>query len=71
MHLHYPVLILVPDTFLSTADTGVASSGIRPYTTSLLVQCIQDEFPHVPVEPVLRKFWNDDTGASRWVLMIS
>ena len=29
---------------------------------SLLMERPCDEFPGVPVEPVLRKFWNEDTG---------
>ncbi|THH14058.1 hypothetical protein EW146_g6239 [Bondarzewia mesenterica] len=62
MHLHTPSLVLVPDTFLSAADTSLASGGKKPRSTSLLLQCIQDEFPFVPVEPVLRRYWNEDVG---------
>lgn len=53
MHLHLPLLILVPDTFLSISDG-------KP--SSLLVQYIQEEFPFVTVEPVARKYWNDSVG---------
>ncbi|KAJ7160996.1 muts domain V-domain-containing protein [Mycena filopes] len=53
MHLHPPVLILVPDTFLS-------SSEVSP--TSLLVEYIYEEFPGVPVEPIGRKYWNETGG---------
>ncbi|KAH9982044.1 muts domain V-domain-containing protein [Lactifluus volemus] len=56
MHLHNPVLILVPDTFLSSKDNMGPSSGSTPSSTSLLVQCLFDEFPMVPIEPVLRKY---------------
>ncbi|KAI0044058.1 hypothetical protein FA95DRAFT_1497685 [Auriscalpium vulgare] len=62
MHLHNPCLILVPDTFLSIADSAFTSHGKTSTATTLLVQCIQDEFPGVPLEPVLRKYWNDDAG---------
>ncbi|KAH7884107.1 muts domain V-domain-containing protein [Phlebopus sp. FC_14] len=62
MHVHCPSLVIVPDTFLSATDTTLASSGRRPQTTSLLVQFVMEEFPHVPVEPVARKYWNDSAG---------
>lgn len=62
MHLHYPSLVLVPDTFLSLSDASLAASGKRPNTTSLLVQCILEEFDSVPVEPVVRKYWSDTNG---------
>ncbi|KAI0245681.1 muts domain V-domain-containing protein [Lactifluus subvellereus] len=62
MHLHNPALILVPDTFLSSKDNMGPSSGSTPSSTSILVQCLYDEFPAVPVEPVLRKYWNEDAG---------
>ena len=63
MHLHYPSMILVPDTFLSLSDVSLTSSGKKPQTTSLLVQCIMEEFEGVPVEPVMRKYWSDNAGA--------
>ncbi|KAJ7203701.1 hypothetical protein C8J57DRAFT_1620051 [Mycena rebaudengoi] len=53
MHLHPPVLVLVPDTFLSTAEGT---------TASLLVEFIYEEFPGVPVEPIGRKYWNETGG---------
>ena len=64
MHIHRPCLVLVPDTFVSTSDATLASGGKRPSTTSLLVQCILEEFEGVPVEPVLRKYWSDSAGES-------
>jgi DNA mismatch repair protein MSH4 len=64
MHLHYPTLILIPDTFLSSKDNIGPSSKNTLTSTSLLVQCLYDEFPGVPVEPVLRKYWNEDAGMS-------
>lgn len=70
MHLHTPCLVLVPDTFLSSSDNAAASSGRKSDSTSLLVQCIQDEFPFVPVEPVLRKYWNEDAGSAYIVLLL-
>ncbi|CAL1697007.1 unnamed protein product [Somion occarium] len=57
-----PSLILVPDTFLSIANDSLASGGKKPATTSLLVQCILEEFESVSVEPVMRKYWNETAG---------
>ena len=65
MHLHYPALVLVPDTFVSPKDSLGPSSRNKTNSTSLLVQRLCDEFPGVPVEPVLRKFWNEDAGTGR------
>ncbi|GJE94158.1 MutS family DNA mismatch repair protein [Phanerochaete sordida] len=62
MHLHRPCLVLVPDTFVSLSDSTLAAGGQRADTTSLLVQCILEEFESVPVEPVLRKYWSDAAG---------
>jgi len=62
MHLHNPILILIPDTFLSSKDNLGPSSGNTSSSTSLLVKFIYDEFPGVPVEPVLRKYWSEDAG---------
>jgi DNA mismatch repair protein MSH4 len=64
MHIHYPSLVLVPDTFIAATDTTLASGGKKPPTTSLLVQFIMEEFPNIPVEPVARKYWNDGAGVS-------
>ncbi|KAF9523645.1 muts domain V-domain-containing protein [Crepidotus variabilis] len=62
MHLHYPSLILVPDTFLSTLDGALAPAGKRASSTSLLLEYIQEEFPNVQMEPVGRRYWNDSGG---------
>ncbi|KAI5118520.1 hypothetical protein M0805_007689 [Coniferiporia weirii] len=62
LHLHYPSLVLVPDTFLSHVDASAPSAAKHSSSTSLLVQCIQEEFLGVPIEPVLRKYWNEDAG---------
>lgn len=62
LHLHYPALVIVPDTFLSPTDSSALSSTKNAVSTSLMVQCIQAEFPSVPVEPVLRKYWNEEAG---------
>ncbi|RPD59471.1 hypothetical protein L227DRAFT_549255 [Lentinus tigrinus ALCF2SS1-6] len=62
MHLHYPSMILVPDTFMSVTDISLPSGGKKPQTTSLLVQCIMEEFEGVPIEPVMRKYWSDNAG---------
>ncbi|KAF8192659.1 muts domain V-domain-containing protein [Mycena galopus ATCC 62051] len=53
MHLHPPVLILVPDTFLSASDAA---------PSSMLVEYIYEEFPGVTVEPIGRKYWNETGG---------
>ncbi|KAM5542142.1 hypothetical protein V8D89_004015 [Ganoderma adspersum] len=62
MHLHYPSIVLVPDTFMSLSDVSLASGAKTPQTTTLLVQCIMDEFDGVPIEPVVRKYWSDNAG---------
>ncbi|KAF8555921.1 hypothetical protein OG21DRAFT_1460258, partial [Imleria badia] len=62
MHIHYPSLVLVPDTFIAATDATLASAGKKPPTTSLLVQLIMEEFSNIPVEPVARKYWNDGAG---------
>ncbi|TBU46298.1 muts domain V-domain-containing protein [Dichomitus squalens] len=62
MHLHYPSIVLVPDTFMSLSDVSLTSGAKTPQTTSLLVQCIMDEFDGIPVEPVMRKYWSDTAG---------
>src|ERR1700722_3416448 len=58
MNLHNPSLIIVPDTFLSASDAASKSSP----PTSILVKYMEEEFPGVPIEPVARKYWNDQTG---------
>ncbi|OSD05707.1 hypothetical protein PYCCODRAFT_1384678 [Trametes coccinea BRFM310] len=62
MHLHNPSMILVPDTFLSINDLSLPSGANRSQTTSMLVQCMTDEFEGVPIEPVMRKYWNENAG---------
>ncbi|CDO71736.1 hypothetical protein BN946_scf184920.g20 [Trametes cinnabarina] len=63
MHLHNPSMILVPDTFLSVNDVSLASSSAqKSQTTSMLVQCMTEEFEGVPIEPVMRKYWNENAG---------
>ncbi|KAI0075934.1 hypothetical protein K474DRAFT_1645947 [Panus rudis PR-1116 ss-1] len=62
LHLHSPSLILVPDTFISAIDSSVASCAKKPATTSILVQCMLEEFEGVPIEPVGRKYWADAAG---------
>ncbi|KZT68826.1 hypothetical protein DAEQUDRAFT_751159 [Daedalea quercina L-15889] len=61
LHLHSPSLILVPDTFLSVSDVSLASGGKKPSAPSVLVQSVMEEFD-VPVEPVMRKYWNETAG---------
>ncbi|KAI0369881.1 hypothetical protein BV20DRAFT_1036163 [Pilatotrama ljubarskyi] len=62
LHIHNPSMILVPDTFLSLTDVSLPSGANKSQTTSLLVQCITDEFDGVPIEPVMRKYWNETAG---------
>lgn len=61
LHIYSPALILVPDTFFAAMDVGLSSSH-RSTSTSNLVQYLEDEFPGVPVEPVMRKYWNEGAG---------
>lgn len=55
MHIHYPSLVLVPDTFLSPHTSSDAKA-------SLLIDSIEGEFEDVPIEPVKRKYWNETVG---------
>ena len=55
MHIHYPSLVLVPDTFISPHSSSDAKA-------SLLIDCIEDEFEDVPIESVKRKYWNETAG---------
>jgi hypothetical protein len=57
MHIHYPSLVLVPDTFLSPHVSSDAKA-------SLLIESIEGEFGDVPIEPVKRKYWNETIGSS-------
>ena len=57
MHIHYPSLVLVPDTFLSPRVSSDAKA-------SLLIDSIEGEFEDVPIEPVKRKYWNETVGES-------
>ena len=57
MHLHYPSLVLVPDTFLSPHLSSDAKA-------SLLINSIEGEFEDVPIEPVKRKYWNETVGGT-------
>lgn len=65
MHVHTPCMILVPDTFLSSANASLTpsvSATRGASSTSLSVQFIREEFPQVPIESVPRKYWNDSAG---------
>ncbi|KAK7688084.1 hypothetical protein QCA50_008454 [Cerrena zonata] len=62
LNLHTPSLILVPDTFLSASHDPLATGGRKPNSTSVLVKRILDEFEGVPMEPVMRKYWNETAG---------
>lgn len=75
LHLHPPLIILVPDTFLLTQDSAFVNSASGASTgrrgkgsgstltaTSLLVDYVREEFPCAAIEPVGRKYWNDAGG---------
>ncbi|KAH8823418.1 muts domain V-domain-containing protein [Flagelloscypha sp. PMI_526] len=62
LQLYNPSLILVPDTFLSASDAALAAPGKNAASTSLLVECLREEFPYSPIEVVGRKYWNDASG---------
>lgn len=57
MHIHYPSLVLVPDTFISPHSSSDAKA-------SLLVECIEGEFEDVPIESMKRRYWNETVGGS-------
>jgi len=57
MHIHYPSLVLVPDTFISHHSSSDPKA-------SLLIECIEGEFEDVPIEPVKRRCWNETVGGS-------
>jgi DNA mismatch repair protein MSH4 len=54
LDLHYPSVIIVPDSSLL--------SGVSKQPASLLLQYIREEFSTVPIEPILRKYWNETVG---------
>ncbi|EIN13274.1 hypothetical protein PUNSTDRAFT_109550 [Punctularia strigosozonata HHB-11173 SS5] len=56
-----PSVLLVPDTSLSAGDASFASGFRKPPVTSILVRLLEEEFS-VPIEPVMRKYWNDTAG---------
>ncbi|KAG2139666.1 muts domain V-domain-containing protein [Suillus clintonianus] len=65
MHVHPPSIILVPDTFLTPTNASLtpsASAARAASSSSLSVQFIKEEFPQIPIEPILRKYWNDSAG---------
>ena len=57
MHIHYPSLVLVPDTFIFPYSSSDAKA-------SLLIESIEGEFEDVPIEPVKRSYWNETAGGS-------
>ncbi|KAF8508765.1 muts domain V-domain-containing protein [Gautieria morchelliformis] len=59
LHLHTPELILIPDTFLPSATPS--KSRNNPSST-ILVDCMQEEFSGVPMHPVMRKYWSEIAG---------
>ncbi|KIJ45044.1 hypothetical protein M422DRAFT_167040 [Sphaerobolus stellatus SS14] len=60
IHLHSPSIILVPDTFLPAATHSKWHRNGQP--SSILVECLQEEFSGVPIEPVSRKYWSETAG---------
>ena len=74
LHLRPPLVVLVPDTFLSSQDSTFVNSasgatierkgkGTLTATTSLLVDYVREEFPCAAMEPVGRRYWNDGSLA--------
>jgi len=68
------LVVLVPDTFLSSQDSAFVNSasgvtirrkgkGTLAATTSLLVDYVREEFPYAAIEPVGRRYWNDAGGS--------
>lgn len=58
MHVHWPSVVLVPETFVAHAHGADAvNTG-----SSLLARFVTEEFPEARVEPVPRKWWNDSAG---------
>ncbi|KAJ8462533.1 hypothetical protein ONZ45_g17900 [Pleurotus djamor] len=62
MHLYFPLVILVPDTFVSTTEATPGLATKNTQNMSMLVEYIREEFPYVPIESVGRKYWNDAGG---------
>ncbi|KAG8977624.1 MutS protein msh4 [Tulasnella sp. 425] len=68
IHLHYPAVIIIPDTFnagsssLSAAAPGSSNPKKKQHQPSLLLQCLQEEFEDVAFETVGRKYFNDSAG---------
>ncbi|KAG9045604.1 MutS protein msh4 [Tulasnella sp. UAMH 9824] len=65
IHLHYPSVIIVPDTFNAggvSSSSATASSNPKKQP-SLLLRCLQEEFEDdVAFETVGRKYFNDSAG---------
>jgi len=58
MHVHWPSVVLVPETFVANAHgADAANTG-----SSLLTMFVTEEFPEARVEPVPRKWWSDAAG---------
>ncbi|KIM51244.1 hypothetical protein SCLCIDRAFT_143691 [Scleroderma citrinum Foug A] len=58
MHVHWPSVVLVPETFVAHAH---GADGVNT-GSSLLARFVTEEFPEARVEPVPRKWWNDSAG---------
>jgi len=52
LELYPPQTILMPES----------AFGGRSDQDSLLLRSLQDEYEHVPIEPVARRCWNDAAG---------
>ncbi|KAG8914378.1 MutS protein msh4, partial [Tulasnella sp. 408] len=65
IHLHYPSVIIVPDTFNAGggSSSSTAASSNPKKQPSLLLRCLQEEFEDdVAFETVGRKYFNDSAG---------
>ena len=62
-HMNLHNLVLVLDMPLAHVDVSAPASAKFAASKSLLVQCIQDEFPGgVSIEPVLRRYCDEEAG---------
>ncbi|KAF8588523.1 hypothetical protein K439DRAFT_1406319 [Ramaria rubella] len=57
INLHYPSVILIPDTFLPSSK----NRNSVPVNT-ILVDCLQEEFSGVQMDAVMRKYWSETAG---------
>lgn len=57
-HVH----LMLPSTILVLDSSLPSETSHQNRSPTVLVQCIQDEFPEIALQPVSRKYWNDTSG---------